>query len=152
VLPVVTGGDFRKWQAERRIDGVARAGAHAGLLHPLTGYTLPFAVETALAVAREADLPGDQLAAMLEARARAHWRRTKFYRRLGAMLFGARPDERRRVFERFYRLDRGLIERFYAARSTRADRLRVLCGRPPVPFGRALGALASSRPSLVEVA
>jgi lycopene beta-cyclase len=89
---------------------------------------------------------------MLEARARAHWRRTKFYRRLGAMLFGAWPDERRRVFDRFYRLDRGLIERFYAARSTRADRLRVLCGRPPVPFGRVFGALTSSRPSLVEAA
>ena len=153
VLPVVTGGDFRRWQAERRIEGVARAGAHAGFLHPLTGYTLPFAVETALAVAREADLPGDQLAAMLEARGRAHWKRTRFYRRLGAMLLGAaRPEERRRVFERFYRLDCGLIERFYAARSTRADRLRVLCGRPPVPFGRAFGALTSSRPSLVEAA
>jgi lycopene beta-cyclase len=152
VLPVVTGGGFGRWQTERRIDGVARAGAHAGFLHPLTGYTLPFAVETALAVAREADLPGDQLAAMLEARARAHWKRTKFYRRLGAMLFGARPDERRQVFDRFYRLDRGLIERFYAARSTRGDWLRVLCGRSPVPLGRAFGALASSRPSLVEVA
>jgi len=146
VLPVVTGGDFARWQAERRIEGVARAGAHAGFLHPLTSYTLPFAVETALAVAREADLPGDQLAAMLEARARGHWRRTKFYRRLGAMLFdAARPEERWRVFARFYRLSAPLIERFYAARSTRADRLRILCGRPPVPLGRALGVFLPHR-------
>lgn len=153
VLPVVTGGDFRRWQAERRIEGVARAGAHAGFVHPLTSYTLPFAVETALAVAREGDLPGDQLAAMLEARARTHWRRTKFYRRLGAMLFGAaRPEERWRVFERFYRLDRGLIERFYAGRSTRADRMRIVCGRPPVPIGRALGALTSAQRRLKEAA
>lgn len=153
VLPVVTGGSFRRWQAEQRIDGVARGGAHAGFLHPLTSYTLPFAVETALAAARRGDLPGNQLAAMFEARARAHWKRTRFYRRLGAMLFGAaRPEERRRVFERFYRLDQGLIERFYTARSTRADRLRILCGRPPVPLGRAFGALTSSRPPLQEAA
>ena len=153
VLPVVTGGDLRRWQAERRVEGVARAGAHAGFIHPLTSYTLPFAVETALAVAREGDLPGDQLAAMLETRAQRHWARTRFYRRLGSMLFGAaHMHERWRVFERFYRLDQGLIERFYAARSTRADRLRVLCGRPPVPLGRALGALTSSRPPLKEAA
>ena len=112
VLPVVTGGDFSRWQAERRVAGVARAGAHAGFLHPLTSYTLPFAVETALAVARDADLSGPAMAAMLEDRARAHWRATKFYRRLGAMLFAAEPERRRRVFERFYRLEPGLIERF----------------------------------------
>lgn len=144
VLPVVTGGDFARWQAERRVAGVARAGAHAGFLHPLTSYTLPFAVETALAVARDADLPGPAMARMLEDRARAHWRGTTFYRRLGAMLFAAEPGQRRRVFERFYRLDGGLVERFYAARSTAVDRLRVLCGKPPVPVGRAVSALVAS--------
>jgi len=140
VLPVVTGGDHARWQDERRIPGVARAGAHAGFFHPLTGYTLPFAVETAVAVACAADLPGGELAAMLDARALAHWKRTAFYRRLGAMLFAARAEQRRRVFERFYRLDAGLIERFYAARSTRGDCLRVLCGKPPVPIERAVSA------------
>ncbi|MGV3554468.1 MAG: lycopene beta-cyclase CrtY [Croceibacterium sp.] len=152
VLPVVTGGDFARWQAERRVAGVARAGAHAGFLHPLTSYTLPFAVETALAVARDADLSGPAMAAMLEDRARAHWRATKFYRRLGAMLFAAEPELRRRVFERFYRLEPGLIERFYAARSTGVDRLRVLCGKPPVPLGRAIGALVSPGTPLKEAA
>jgi len=142
VLPVITGGSFAAFQASRRIPGVAVAGARGGFVHPLTSYTLPFAVGTALAVAREADLPGEQLAAMLEARARDHWRRTRFYRRLGAMLFGAgAPGERYRVFERFYRLDQDLIERFYAGRSTRSDRARILCGRPPVPLLGAMRAL-----------
>lgn len=148
VLPVVTGGDFAAYQRARRTEGVATAGARGGFVHPLTSYTLPFAVETALAVAAAADLPGEAMAAMLEARARRHWQATRFYRRLGAMLFAARPEERWRVFERFYRLERGLIERFYAARSTRGDRLRILCGRPPLPLGRALAALASPRPAL----
>jgi len=58
------------------------------------------------------------------------------------MLFhAAEPEQRWRVFERFYRLPEPLIERFYAGHSTMADRLRVLCGRPPVPIGRALLAL-----------
>lgn len=141
VLPVVISSDFAAFQAEHRIPGVAVAGLRGGFFHPLTSYSLPFAVATALAIARDADLPGEQLAAMLEARARVHWRATAFYRRLGAMLFTAEPGERWRVFERFYRLPEGLIERFYAGRSTRADRLRVVCGRPPVPIGRALKAL-----------
>lgn len=143
VLPVITGGDFAAWQRETAVAGVARAGARGGFLHPLTSYTLPFAVETALAVAAEARLPGDQLDALLDARARRLWRRTRFYRRLGAMLFGAaRPHERYRVFERFYRLPEGLIERFYAAHSTLGDKARVLLGRPPVSVSRAIAALA----------
>jgi lycopene beta-cyclase len=148
VLPVITGGNFARFQAEHRIEGVARAGALAGFVHPLTSYTLPIAAEIALAVAHDADLPGEQLAAMLEARARGHWARTKFYRRLGAMLFAAAPEQRVRVFERFYRLPEPLIERLYAARSTRLDRMRILCGKPPVPLGRAIAALTRSGPAL----
>ncbi len=146
VLPVVTGGDFTAFRDAQRIEGVAVAGARGGFSHPLTSYTLPFAVETALAIAADADLPGPQLATMLEARARQHWDETRFYRRLGAMLFGAaEPEDRWRVFARFYRLSEPLIERFYAGRSTLADRARILCGRPPVPLGRALRAILSHR-------
>ena len=143
VLPVVTGGDFAAFQAAQRIEGVAIAGTRGGFAHPLTSYSLPFAVQTALAIAADADLPGSQLAAMLEARARAHWKATRFYRTLGRMLFGAgAPGQRYRVFERFYTLPEPLIERFYAGRSTVTDRLRVLCGRPPVPLSGAIRALA----------
>lgn len=152
-LAVICGGDFEAWQAERRIDGVARAGAHAGFLHPLTGSTLPFAVAAALAVARNADLPGPDLAAMLEERARAHWRTTRFHRRLATILFGAaRPSRRWKLFARLYRLDEELIERFYAAETTRADRLRILCGKPPVSPLRAVRALLTSRPPLADEA
>jgi len=153
VLPVVTGGDFAAFQRAHRVEGVAVAGARGGFVHPLTSYTLPFAVETALAIAADADLPGDQLAAMLAARARRHWQATRFYRRLGAMLFGgARPEERRHVFARFYRLDQRLIERFYAGRSTFTDRARILCGKPPVPLNRALAALTAPQPPLQAAA
>ncbi len=139
VLPVVVAGDFdRLWPAS---DRTARIGVRAGLFHATTGYSLPDAVRTASALpalADRADLP-----AVLRDRAAAAWRRQRYYRMLGAMLFrAADPRARHRVFERFYRLPAGLIARFYAGRSTMADRLRLLVGKPPVPVGRALAALA----------
>ncbi len=153
VLPVITGGNFAAFQAERRLPGVTVAGARGGFVHPLTSYTLPQAAECALAIAAEADLPGQQLAALLEDRARRHWRATRFYRRLGRMMFGAAEPERRyRVFEHFYRMPREVIERFYAARSTTMDRARILCGKPPVPLSRALGALLRSGPPMADKA
>ncbi|HSG56996.1 MAG TPA: lycopene beta-cyclase CrtY [Paracoccaceae bacterium] len=149
VLPVITGGDPAAYLAAIRTPGVALAGARGLFSHPLTSYTLPFAVQTALAIAADASLPAADLCAKMEARSRAHWDATGFYRLLGNMLFGAaEPDRRVGIFERFYRLNEPLIERFYAGRSTLADKARILVGRPPVPIGRALHALASSRPTL----
>ena len=84
------------------------------------------------------------LGARLRADAAAAWRRQRFYRMLGAMLFrAAEPAERYRIFQRFYRLSPALIARFYASASSGADRLRLLSGRPPVPIGRAIRAIGS---------
>jgi lycopene beta-cyclase len=57
------------------------------------------------------------------------------------LFFAAEPERRVDVFERFYGLGQGLIERFYAARSPIRDRLRVLWGKPPVSIARALAAI-----------
>ena len=57
------------------------------------------------------------------------------------MLFAAaEPGLRYKVLEQFYTLDRGLIERFYAGRSTLADKARILIGKPPVPLIAGLSA------------
>lgn len=150
ILPVITSGKFSAYRRERGLDRVAQAGARALLAHPLTSYTLPQAAETAALIAENADLPGDQMAALLASHAQRHWNRTGYYRLLGTMLFGAaEPTERYRVFERFYRLNEGLVERFYAARSTLTDKARVLSGKPPVAIHRAIGAIASKRRPLV---
>ncbi len=67
------------------------------------------------------------------------WRERAFFRLVNRMLFRAgRPGQRYRVLERFYGLSAPLIKRFYAARLTRFDKLRILTGKPPVPFGAAL--------------
>lgn len=143
VLPVITGGDFSAYLREVQEPGVALAGARGGFTHPLTSYTVPIAVENALAIAAHSDLAGPQLAAFVQSRAHEHWRKTALYRALGRMLFrAAEPERRVEIFERFYTLPEGLIERFYACRSTLADKARILIGKPPVPLLRAIGALA----------
>jgi len=148
ILPVVSGGNFAAARAELETPGVALAGARGGFSHPLTSYTLPFAADNALAIARaialRPDLTGHQLAAFCERRARRHWRATAYYRMLSRILFeAAEPDKRVVVFEHFYALRGKLVERFYAGRSTWPDRLRILTGKPPVAILRAIRALFS---------
>jgi lycopene beta-cyclase len=146
ILPVVSGGDFNAALAEVAIPGVALAGARGGFSHPLTSYTLPFAVDNALAIARliaaRPDVSGAELAAFCHRRAKRHWRATAYYRVLSRMLFqAAEPHKRVVVFEHFYALRGALVERFYAGRSTWPDRLRILTGKPPVAIPRAMHAL-----------
>lgn len=153
VLPVISDGDPAALAGQSpssevgagiRADGVALGGIRGGFTHPLTSYTLPFAVQNAIAVTRSAGIPGAHMAEMMAQRSADHWRQTAFYRLLGRMLFGAAvPDRRYIVFQHFYRLPQALIERFYAGRSTALDKVRILSGRPPVPIKRALHALVS---------
>lgn len=148
ILPVISGGDFDAALSAMAIPGVALAGARGGFSHPLTSYTLPFAVDNALAIARllaaRPDLTGDQLAAFCQRRAKRHWRATGYYRMLSRMLFeAAEPDKRVVVFEHFYALRGNLVERFYAGRSTLPDQLRILTGKPPVSISRAIRAFFS---------
>lgn len=148
VLPVIAAGDLTAgWADADRVP--ARIGARAGLLHPVTSYSLPDAVRSAAAIAAARDISGAALAKASYKRASAHWRRGSFYRMLSTMLFGAAsPGGRYRVLERFYRLPEPLIERFYAGRSTLADKVRILSGRPPVRIGRALASLTGMGPKL----
>ncbi|RZJ40831.1 MAG: lycopene cyclase, partial [Brevundimonas sp.] len=84
----------------------------------------------------------DDVADDIRRYARDVWKERGFYRLLNRMLFrAAKPQERYKVLERFYRLPEPLIERFYAAGSTLADKARILSGKPPVPLGAALTCL-----------
>ena len=139
VLPVVSGGDFDAFWRATGV-GTAKAGTRAGLFHPLTSYSLPHAVRFAAALSARREFSTESLVKFSETHARAEWARADFARRLAKMLFEAAvPHERYKVLERFYRLDNKLIERFYGARSTLADKLRLVSGKPPVPFFRGLG-------------
>lgn len=143
VLPVAIGGDFDAYWASTGTD-IAKSGLRAGLFHATTGYSLPSAVRLAAMIPDWIDR--DDIAATIRAHAAAQWRAQRFHRMLNTMLFrGAAPDQRVRVLEHFYRLPEDVIERFYAGRTTWADRIRVLSGRPPIPISDAVAALL--RPS-----
>ena len=141
VLPVAMGGDFEEyWHSGG--NRVAKAGMRAGLFHPVTGYSLPDAVRLARLIADASNLDGTALHELTYGHARRQWQKRGFYRILSAMLFrAAEPEDRYRILERFYRLDAGLIARFYAGQSSLLDRARVLAGKPPVPIGRAWQAI-----------
>ena len=160
VLPVVSGGDFAKfWSAvdqsgDRSGDqGIARVGTRAGLFHALTSYSVPDAINLALALAHHSDPIGEQLAPFTQDWAKQHWQKGRYYRALSALLFDAAvPSERYRVLQRFYSFDGSLIERFYAGRSTIFDKARVLIGKAPLPVSRAIGVLSGlgAQPSLLN--
>jgi lycopene beta-cyclase len=139
VLPVVMGGEIRSFWAG---EPVARLGLRGGFFHPTTSYSLPDAVANAALLARQADLGSAALHGLFRGRAARLWRDRRFYRLLNRMLFrAAAPDESYRVLEHFYRLPAALIARFYGARLTTLDKIRILSGRPPVPLAKAIGAL-----------
>jgi len=123
--------------------GMARSGLAAGLFHPTTGYSLPFAVGLAEAIAANGDFSPEGLHDLTRSHVESHWRRTGFFRLLNRMLFRAgRPGQRYLVLQRFYGLSEGLIARFYGARLRGTDKLRLLAGKPPVPVLPALACLS----------
>lgn len=144
-LPITLSGDIdRFWQQQR---GQPCSGLSAGLFHATTGYSLPAAVALAEEIARTLPADAHMLSQRIESFARQHWREQRFFRLLNRMLFLAgRPEQRWRVMQRFYRLDAGLISRFYAGQLRLSDKARILCGKPPVPLGEALRALMMTSP------
>ncbi|MEY2942268.1 MAG: hypothetical protein RLY97_282, partial [Pseudomonadota bacterium] len=104
--------------------------------------SLPKAVNMACRLAKLHDYSSDRLARDCKIWARDHWQASSYFRRLSQMLFGAATPKRRyKVFEHFFRMDKGRIERFFAMRFTRRDKIRLLMGKPPVPVGLAISAL-----------
>ena len=145
ILPITLGGDPAAFWQEA--GPVPVAGLRAGLFHPVTGYSLPDAARLADLIATLPSLTSEAVHDCVRTHALKTWRHQRFYRLLNRMLFwAARPDERYKVLQRFYGLPEELIGRFYAGKTSGADRLRILAGKPPVPIGRAMASLAGRHP------
>ena len=144
-LPVIYGGDFEAfWAANKGVD--ARAGARAALIQPITSYSLPLAVKTAMLIAEMPEISQKTLDKTLRNLATKHWKNGKFYRMLCAFLFlGADPDKRYKTLEHTYTKDEKLLARFYAGKSTRLDQANLLTGKPPIPVSRAIPLLLKYR-------
>jgi lycopene beta-cyclase len=145
VLPVVLAGDLPgRWSSA--YGEVALSGLRAGLFHPTTGYSLPDAVRVAGKIAALPVLTTERVSATIAGMAGEAWRRRGFFRMLNRLLMqAAEPCQRAGVMQRFYQLPERLIERFYAARLTSADKARILVGRPPISFASALKVVRAPR-------
>ncbi len=145
VLPVVIDGDFDAYWNSTGAD-IAKAGGRAGLFHPTTGYSLPDAVRLAAAMPHLIDRQGISFAQAVRKLAARRWKSQSIYRLLDIMLFrAAKPAERYRILEKFYRLPPDLIARFYAGRSGWYDKLRILSGKPPIPIPVAVRAILEQK-------
>ena len=144
VLPIVLAGDVQAFW--REAEGVPQSGLSAGLFHPTTGYSLPDAVALADLVAGMPDLTAETLFAQVRDHAIARWQARSFFRLLNRMLFlAATPALRWKVMARFYGLREPLIVRFYGARLGALDKLRIVTGKPPVPFWAGVRAALDTR-------
>lgn len=140
VLPITLAGRIDEhWH---RMGDVAQAGLRAWLFHATTGYSLPSAVRMAEIIAKSADLRSGPIAELIQRESRSIWRGQVIFRLLNRLLFlGAKPDERVKILERFYKLPRGVIERFYAGRLSKGDislLITIMATKPPIGLLRAL--------------
>ena len=118
-------------------------GIRGRFYHAITGYSFPNALRTADFLAKSVDNKdsnfGEEVDTTLTILKDSHQNEESFLRLLNRMLFrAAKPEERYSVLQRFYGLNQGLIERFYAGQLTRRDKARILIGKPPVPIHKAL--------------
>jgi lycopene beta-cyclase len=128
------------------VEPVLQGGYAGGWFHPTTGYSFPAAARLAALMAESwPDSPSRPSLLRLRTELTAQIR---FFTRLNRLLFEAcSPAERWKILERFYRLPAETIVRFYAMRTTRMDRARILLGRPPgrLAWRKALRVLADHR-------
>jgi len=122
-------------------------GIRGGFYHAVTGYSFPSAVILANITAhmykyRLQHISQDEnleLWKTVYGQQIIHFKDESFLRLLNRMLFrAAKPEERYTVLQRFYGLNQGLIERFYAGKLKWYDKARILIGKPPVPVTKAL--------------
>ena len=122
-------------------------GIRGGFYNAVTGYSFPDAVRLANIMAHmythwlQLVSKGEKLELWrtIYGQQILHFADERFFRLLNRMLFrAAKPEERYTVLQRFYGLNQGLIERFYAGQLKWYDKARILIGKPPVPVSKAL--------------
>ena len=139
VLPITLAVDEGRigWKEGPYMDSYI--GIRGGFYHAVTGYSFPQALRQAdsLAIKLKQHIPSTVKRNGVSG---YRYRQSeRFLRFLNRMLFrAAKPEERYTVLQRFYGLNQGLIERFYAGKLKWYDKARILIGKPPVPVTKAL--------------
>jgi lycopene beta-cyclase len=113
----------------------ATIGATGGFFHPVTGYSLPTAVQIAERISSLSSFNCESVMSAIEAFRAERRSSLRFFCMLNRMMFrAAPPEERIKIFEHFYRLPESSVQRFYSGQLRVRDRIRLLStsGRPPV--------------------
>ena len=142
VLPITLAVEKRSIFLPSTVMSTPQIGIRGGLYNAVTGYSFPEALEFADHFSIELHNRFNEhkyFPAFINGYREGHWIRERFLRLLNRMLFrAAKPEERYTVLQRFYGLNQGLIERFYAGKLKWYDKARILIGKPPVPVSKAL--------------
>ena len=145
VLPITLAVDEQAHYPVRAAsaDQPIKIGIRGGYYHAVTGYSCPEAIKSAVLIADLIKEAGTDFSKAVSdemfVHERDHYAEENFLRLLNRMLFrAAKPGRRYTVLQRFYGLNERLIARFYRNRITKADKLRILMGKPPVPIHKAL--------------
>lgn len=141
VLPIILAGDLDAMERDER-PGPPRIGLAGAFFHPTTGYSLPDALRVADEIVRilsDGPRTTSQVRESLTRYRRRMWTERSYFRWLNRLLFQAgQPEKRYKIIERFYGFDTDMMQRFYACSLTRADQIRLMVGKPPVPILSAL--------------
>ena len=114
-------------------------GARGGYFHATTSNALPDAVRVADFLAALADLSTPKARESLFKWRRPWLSRQRFFRLVNRFLFFAsEPSLRYLVLQGLYEQPSDVVSRYTGGRTSWGDRLRILSGRPPLPFDRAL--------------
>lgn len=112
-------------------------GLRGGLFHPTTGYSTPFAIHVAEAIADTERIDPDSLAETLSKTRRRLLPDQRFFHFVNRVFIAAEPPAQARVFRRFYERTEDGIAHFHTARLTSAEKLELLATRPPASVPRA---------------
>jgi lycopene beta-cyclase len=127
---------------ERLNPEIPRIGAESGFFHPVAGLTVPTLLRQITAITEKSNLTMPSILRTLREVEDEAKVRLRYDRLMNRLLFRAsEPTQRYRVLSHFYRMPEPLIERFYAGKTHVFDQMRLMAGRPPVPWSKALRVL-----------
>ena len=145
VLPITLAVDCDSKFGRGILENIPSIGIRGGYYHAVTGFSFPVAIQVAeeyansVKISKNIGFDTPYAAGLNKVISGIHTQDEKFLRLLNRLLFrAAKPEERYAILQRFYGLNQGLIERFYAGQLKWYDKLRILIGKPPVPVSKAL--------------
>ncbi|HVK60288.1 MAG TPA: lycopene cyclase family protein, partial [Bdellovibrionales bacterium] len=114
-------------------------GARGGYFHSTTCQSLADTVRFAEHLAKLQELTTNSARDSLMRFRRSWLSRQRFYRLVNRLIFNAsEPTLRYQVLQRFYELPTEMLARFQGGRTSWADRLRIITGKSPLPFKKAV--------------